>query len=208
LSFDEELGWIEEYTAQHDYLRRKRFSLDVIAPVYEKWHLNAFSARIVEACLRILKEEERATVRHLFYRLVGMKILNKDERTYHNILVPKITRARKAGLILMEWLVDESRQVLEVRLYNDVNEFLTEQISSYYRNTWKRQPVYIIVWVEKAALQSAVWRAVGQFYVPVFPGKGYDSWPHFLEAVNKIKSVGLDRSIGLGRTRLQRRLHR
>jgi len=194
--FDEDLGWIDEYTAQHDHLKEKSIDLEIRAPVYEKWYLNPSSARIVKACLKVLLEEGKlSTVRHLFYRLVGMQVLKKHERYYRNILVPKVTRARKAGLIPMEWIIDESREVLEVPLYDNIQSFLAQTMKRYYRNTWRRQLVYVMVWVEKAALQNAVWNAVGYYNIPVFPGKGYDSWPHFLKAVKKIKAVEGDKII-------------
>lgn len=188
VDFDRELGWVDRYTKQYGYIREKGYPLDIRGPVLETWFLRESSMKILLPALEILKEEHPVTIRHVYYCLVGQEVLAKEERDYKKLV--RITRkGRLAGLVPMEWIIDSSRRVLELALHDSVKEFLTEQIMYYYRNTWKNQSRYILVWVEKEALARPLWQAVHYYNVPVFPAKGYDSWSHFLKAVKKIRKM-------------------
>lgn len=158
------------------------------------WFLRKSSLEILLAAMEVLKEERPVTIRHIFYCLVGQGILAKKEEDYTNKLVRIMTKARLSGLVPMNWIIDSSRRVIEASLYDSVKEFFTDKIKYYYRNTWKNQGTFILVWVEKEALAIPLWEAVNRYNVPVFPAKGYDSWPHFLKAVKKNEADGRERN--------------
>ena len=189
VDYDEKLGWLDKYIEQNEFIKKKGLPLEIRGPVLKTWFLREPTLQILSAAIDILREEHPVTVRHIFYCLVGQGILAKTEKDYKSKLVRIMTRARLSGLIPMNWIIDSSRRVLKVRLYDSVKSFLTETIKHYYRDTWKNQRAFILVWVEKEALANPLWEAVNYYNVSVFPAKGYNSWPHFLKAVKKMREM-------------------
>ena len=189
VNYDEKLGWLDKYIEQHEFIKKKGLPIEIKGSVLETWFPRKSSIEILLAIIGILKEEHPVTVRHIFYCLVGLGILTKREKDYRNKLIKIMTKARLSGLVPMHWIIDSSRRVLEVSLYDSVKDFLTEKIEYYYRNTWKHQRIFILVWVEKEALARPLWEAVSYYNIPIFPGKGYGSWSHFLKAVKKIREM-------------------
>lgn len=187
--YDEEIGWLDKYLEQQELIEKKGLPLEIRGPVLKTWSPEKPTLEILLSAIEILKEEHPVTVRHIFYCLVGQGILSKEEKEYKSKLIYIMKRARLSGLVPMDWIIDSSRRVLEVSLYDSVKEFLTEKIKYYYKNTWRNQRTFVLVWVEKEALANPLWEAVNYYNIPVFPGKGYDSWAHFLKAVKKIREM-------------------
>jgi len=186
--FDEELGWLDKYTKQYEIIKKKDIPLKVRGPVLKTWSPEKPTLEVLLPAIEILEQEHPVTIRHLYYCLIGQSILTKEEEGYDK-LVNIIKRARLSGLVPWNWIIDTSRRVLQVSLYDSVKEFLTKRIEYYYKDTWKNQRRYILVWVEKEALATPLWQTVNHYNIPVFPAKGYDSWTHFLEAVKKMREM-------------------
>jgi len=187
--FDEELGWLDKYTKQYETIEKRDLPLEIRGPVLKTWSPQKPTLEVLLPVIEILEQEHPVTVRHLYYCLIGQSILTKEEEGYDK-LVKVMKRARLSGLVPWNWIIDTSRRVLEIDLYDSVKEFLTKQIPYYYKDTWENQRRYILVWVEKEALATPLWQAVNHYNIPVFPAKGYDSWTHFLEAVKKMREMG------------------
>lgn len=187
--FDEELGWLDKYTKQYEIIKKKDVPLEIRGPVLKTWSPEKPTLEVLLPAIEILEQEHPVTIRHIYYCLLGQRVLTKEEKDYKNKLVKIMTRARLSGLVPWNWIIDTSRRVLEVDLYDSVKEFLTKQIPYYYKDTWENQRRYILVWVEKEALATPLWQTVNHYNIPVFPAKGYDSWTHFLEAVKKMREM-------------------
>lgn len=186
--FDEELGWLDKNIKQYEIIEKKDIPLKVRGPVLKTWSPKNPTLKVLLPAIKILEQEHPVTIRHLYYCLIGQSILTKEEEGYDK-LVNIMKRARLSGLVPWNWIIDTSRRVLQLSLYDSIKEFLTKRIQYYYKDTWKNQRRYILVWVEKEALARPLWQAVNYYNIPVFPAKGYDSWTHFLEAVKKMREM-------------------
>jgi hypothetical protein len=98
---------------------------------------------------------ERITIRHLFYRLVSMRVISKEEKSYQN-LVKHLTKWRIAGLIPCRRFVDSSRWHYGAGTFDDAAEALEDAITGYRKNLWRDQNYHVEVWCEKEAIASIV----------------------------------------------------
>jgi hypothetical protein len=151
----------------------------------EPWEPNGHSSRIVSHAKQFIEKEHPVTVRQTFYHLQPSIIKNSESE--YKKLIRILTKARKAGIIPFGWIVDLSRRPLIVNLYQDIKTFLKDKARFYYRDTWIKQPAYIVVWLEKQALQEIVWEVASQYNVPLFVGRGYASWDLIIKAAELLK---------------------
>jgi len=154
--------------------------------VLDEWHPTPEVLQILSLARDFAEREQPVTVRQTFYHLVSVGAIPNTEPAYRR-LVRVLIRARKSGIIPFDWFVDPSRHPLKLKLYRNVGEFLTEELEHYYRDTWNTQDTYVIVWIEKQAVQRPLWPVVGKYNVSLYPGRGYSSWPLFLQAVEELE---------------------
>lgn len=154
--------------------------------VLEEWHPSHEVLQLVTLAKDFAEREHPVTVRQTFYQLVTSGAISNTERAYGR-LVKILVRARKAGIIPFDWFTDLTRRPLRLKLCEDVGEFLEEQADRYYRDTWRNQDAYVLVWVEKQALQGVLWPVVGYYNVSLYPGRGYSSWPFIFEALKELQ---------------------
>jgi hypothetical protein len=119
-------------------------------------------------------EEGMITIRHLFYRLVGLRVIEKTESAYKN-LCGHLSRWRRSGDNSWAAFADNTRWHIKSQVFDSVSEALENTATTYRRNLWVEQPCYIEVWVEKDAIASIVARAAAGFGVPVFVARGFAS---------------------------------
>jgi hypothetical protein len=131
-------------------------------------HLLAFTLRILDA------EESEITVRHLFYRLVGLKVIEKTERAY-KLLCHHLGRWRKGGLVPWNAFADSTRWHIKAQTFNSVEDALQRTRETYRRDLWSTQPHYCELWIEKDAIASIVAGVADEFGVPVFVCRGFAS---------------------------------
>ena len=154
--------------------------------VLEDWHPRPEVLQLLSLARDFAEREHPVTVRQTFYHLVSVGATPNAERAYSR-LVKILVRARKAGILPFEWFVDLTRRPLELSLYENVATFLTKEVDYYFRDTWIDQLVYLIVWVEKQALQGVLWPVTAEYNVSLFVGRGYASWPITFQAVERFK---------------------
>lgn len=154
--------------------------------VLKHWKPRPKTLPILYAAKEFAEAQQPVTVRQTFYHLVSIGMLQNTERQYDR-LVDILTKAREAGLIPFDWIVDLSREPLIVPLYPSIGAFLTEKAKYYYRDTWIRQETYLLCFLEKQALQNIVWPIVSKYNIPLFIGKGYSSWPFIMKAAEELK---------------------
>lgn len=154
--------------------------------VLEDWHPSPEVLRLLSLARDFAEREHPVTVRQTFYHLVSIGVTPNAERSYGR-LVKILIKARKAGILPFEWFIDLTRRPLELSLYEDVSAFLTKEVDYYFRDTWIGQPVYLIVWVEKQALQGVLWPVAAEYNVSLFVGRGYASWPITFQAVERFR---------------------
>jgi len=156
------------------------------AIVFELWRPRADTLKMLLHVREFVEREHPVTIRQTFYYLVTIGIMDNSQKGYKR-LIKILTKARKAGIIPFGWIVDLSRSPLIVPLYPDIKTFLKDKVRVYYRDTWLRQPVFMIIWLEKQALQEIVWEIASHYNAPLFVGRGYSSWDLIIKASELLK---------------------
>src|SRR5262245_10385890 len=137
---------------------------------------------------RVLLEQVRAilleyavylplTLRQIFYRLVGVHEYEKTERAYER-LCEHLNRARRARLIPMSAIRDDSGVVAEPNMWDSGEQFLTtvrRQASELILDRTAGQRIRQVVICEAAGMVPQLERVVHPLGVTVMSGGGFDS---------------------------------
>ena len=145
------------------------------SPIKRKRRTKQELQTILDATRAILAEEEGAiTIRHLFYRLVSQRLLDKEEREYDK-LISYLMKWRRAGEINWSAFADNTRYYYGTRGYLSMNDALRDLMDSYKRNLWASQDAFVEIWCEKDAIVSIISSIASQFGVRTFPLHGFSS---------------------------------
>jgi hypothetical protein len=141
---------------------------------------------LLQAVKRITSEDPPITIRHLFYRLVGEKHIEKTERQYTN-LCALLARWRKSGQLSFDVFTDATRFYYGPTLFDDVADALENTAECYRKNLWASQPYYIEVWCEKDAVNSFLLDAADPFGIQTFPCRGFASLSSLADAAKTFR---------------------
>jgi hypothetical protein len=119
-------------------------------------------------------EETQITVRHLFYRLVGLGVIPKTEKAYKN-LVEHLGRWRRDGEIEWNAFADSTRWHIRAQTFDGIADALQRTRETYRRDLWSTQQDYVELWLEKDAIASIVHDVAAEFGVPIFVCRGFAS---------------------------------
>ena len=131
-------------------------------------------------------EESQITIRHLFYRLVGLHLIEKTEAAYKS-LCGHLSKWRRSEDISWGAFTDSTRWHLRQKTFDSVEDALRNTVENYRRNLWDTQSVYIEAWVEKDAIAGLVARTANSFGVPVFVCRGFASLSSLYNAANTFR---------------------
>lgn len=142
--------------------------------------------KILTACLDVIHEEISVTLRHLFYRIVTLALIEKTEKEYRN-LSGYTMKWRRNGSIPWRAFVDSTRWYHGVQTFNDLGDALENSKQCFRRNLWQSQDAYVEVWTEKEAIAAIAQQAAAPFGVPVFPMKGFGSGSALFQIAQQIQ---------------------
>jgi hypothetical protein len=146
-------------------------------------------AELLSAIKAIVDVEETAiTIRHLFYRLVGLGVIEKTERAY-KALCGHLSRWRKSGEVPWDAFSDSTRWHIRPPLFDGIADALRRTRESYRRDLWATQPYYTEVWVEKDAICGVIADITREFGVPLFVCRGFASLSSLYSASVTFKEV-------------------
>jgi hypothetical protein len=144
---------------------------------------------LLSAILAILDGEESViTVRHLFYRLVGLGVIPKTEGAYR-ALVHHLSNWRRNGEIPWTAFADSTRWHIRKPTFDGIADALQRTHETYRRDMWSTQPHYVELWLEKDAIASIVSDVAGEFGVPVFVCRGFASLSSLYGAAQTFKEA-------------------
>ena len=144
---------------------------------------------VLDAVLKILDGEEgQITIRHLFYRLVGLGVIPKTEAAYKG-LCAHLSKWRRLEEIPWSAFADNTRWHLKEATFDGIEDALRNTAETYRRNLWSTQPCYIEVWVEKDAIASIVAGEASSWGVPVFVARGFASLSSLYSAANTFRNA-------------------
>ncbi len=131
-------------------------------------------------------EDRQITIRHLYYRLVGLGVIEKTEPAYKS-LCQHLSKWRRTGDIEWSAFTDSTRWHIKDSTFDGIHDALENSVATYRRNLWDTQDVYVEVWVEKDAMAGIVSETANSFGVPVFVARGFASLSSLYSAANTFK---------------------
>ena len=159
------------------------------SPIKRKRRTKAEVAALDEAIYAIAEENQPATVRQIYYRLVSAGVIAKTENAYGNI-GRRLGILRRGGVVPFGWIADNTRWMRKPTTYSGVEQALIDTARFYRRAVWNDLPVYVEVWLEKDALAGVLLDETAAYDVPLMVTRGYASLSYLYEAAEAIAARG------------------
>ena len=157
---------------------------------YTPWKPRATTYEIVERAVSIVEEYAEAgydmTVRQIYYQFVVRGFFANTLANY-NKLSRIIDRARLAGWIDWNTIVDRTRKLHKLADWDGPVDIVSQMSRHYRSDRWARQPNRFEVWVEKEALAGVFRRVCDELQVPLFPCRGYPSQSAMWRAARRVE---------------------
>jgi len=149
-------------------------------------------AMIENINLILLEYEEQGfdlTLRQLYYQLVARDMIENTQKSYKRIGA-LVGKARMAGCIDWDHLVDRTRNVKTPAFWNSPQEIVETCADQFKIDLWKKQPQRVEVWIEKDALVGVFEGICNRMRLPLFSCRGYTSLSEMYSAGNRIRDYG------------------
>lgn len=157
---------------------------------YEEWNPKPDTRRDINRAYRILNEYSDQgfdlTVRQLFYQFVSRDYIPNTERAYKN-LVRMTNRARLAGMLDWDFIVDRTRNIRSLAHFEDPAEIIGAAAKQFRIDKWLDQRCYIEVWIEKDALTGVIEPICNKLDIAYFSCRGYTSQSEMWRASQRIE---------------------
>lgn len=143
---------------------------------------------IKTSMLSIIARHDELTIRHLFYLLVGERVIEKTEAEYNNVVIRLALQMRRSGDIPFGKIVDGTRLYRVPRAYNSVEEALRETARLYRRSYWQDADEKVEVWCEKEAISGFIYDVTASLGVPLMVTRGFSSESVIQSVANELES--------------------
>lgn len=145
---------------------------------YEPWTPKADARRVIQQAAEICADYQQQgydlTLRQLYYQFVARGLIENTDRSYKR-LGSIVNRARMAGLLDWDYIVDRTRNLRSIGHYENPAEIIDVATRAYRLDMWEDQPVRVEVWVEKEALAGVIEQVAGRLDCAWFSCRGYVS---------------------------------
>ena len=131
----------------------------------------------------------RLTLRQLYYQLVARDLLPNSQRDYKR-LGDLIVKARMAGYIDWESIVDRGRVPVVPAEWDSPRSILVSAAESYRLDRWSGQAWYVEVWCEKDALSSVLEPVCDRYHIRFLANRGYSSASAMFDASRRFADAG------------------
>lgn len=156
---------------------------------YEKWNPRGESAQIVSEARSIVADYAAQgytlTLRQIYYQFVARDLLANNQANYKR-LGNMLDRARLAGLLDWNSIVDRTRNLSSQPHWRSVDSLLQGAANGYGNDLWRNQPRRVEIWVEKEALADVVDQAASRWDCSWFACRGYVSQSEMWSAGQRI----------------------
>ncbi len=146
--------------------------------------------RIQGAVCDALNADWPMTVRQLFYRLVGMGVIDKTEAEYKTTVVRLLGEMRRSGSVPFKMIADNTRWMRKPSTHSSLGGFLKRSAETYRRAVWDNQDAYVECWLEKDALAGVLVDVTAPWDVPLMVTRGYASLSYLHSAAEAIAAKG------------------
>jgi hypothetical protein len=134
------------------------------------------SLDIIAAMYAIAKEMQPITGRGIGYKLFAVYKLIPDMSTKSMAKVYRLLKeARIEGTIPWEWIVDETRGLERIGLWDDPDDYVNTVACGYRRDFWLHQPKRAQVWSEKGTVRGVLKPVLDEYGVGFRAFHGFDS---------------------------------
>lgn len=155
---------------------------------YEDWKPSGTSIALVAQAREICHEYMQAgydlTLRQLYYQFVSRGLIANTQRVYKN-LGAVISKARMAGLLDWDYIVDRTRNLEELPHWGSAASILRSAADGFQLDRWKEQSCRVEVWIEKDALTGVIEGICNELDVPYFSCRGYTSQSEMWRAAQR-----------------------
>jgi len=162
---------------------------------------------IIPRVKKILEERREqgvpaATLRGIFYILVSLGLIDNVQQRYKGLSKALVT-ARRDGIVPYEWIIDESRDIIDIYdVYYTPQQLIDTRINRLIElpdifkeqmiPRWHNQSSYIEIWIEKNAMASLVSAILTQSrQVRIVPNGGWSSESYIKQNIERIKRISL-----------------
>lgn len=143
-------------------------------PVKRRRRSKAELDAVDDAIMTVLREENPATLRGTFYRVVSLGAVEKSELGYR-LVGRQVLKLRRSGTLPMSWITDGTRYIVKPTTWRDVNTMLRDAASSYRRQLWRDQHVSVQLFTEKDAITGVVESVTAEWDIPLGILRGFAS---------------------------------
>lgn len=126
------------------------------------------------------------TLRQLYYQFVTRDLI-PNKQTEYDKLGAIVTRARLAGLMDWNAIIDRTRNLMKNTHWRDPGEIIKACARSFMVDRWGKQSTRVEVWIEKDALVGVIQGICNRMDVPYFSCRGYTSLSEMWRAAMRIK---------------------
>lgn len=165
---------------------------------YEEWTPQAAAASAVVKANEIIGEYAaqgfNLTLRQLYYQFVSRDLIANKQSEYKR-LGDIISKARRAGLVDWNAIVDRTRELRALPTWDDPEAILSAVAEQFRTDPWKAQDHYIEVWFEKDALMGVFERPAHEWRLPFFSCRGYASDSEVWAAAQRFRRIGRERDV-------------
>jgi len=162
---------------------------------YEDYNPRSKAKQLIQRCRNVLDEYRSEgmdlTLRQLFYQMVSRDFLPNTSKEYER-LGRIVSRARRAGLLDWNMIVDRNRRVRRRTRWDDPQHIIENSAESYHIDLWQDQRVRVEVYIEKTALVDVIAGPCRELDVPYFACVGYSSDTAIWQASQRYIEMILD----------------
>ncbi len=123
------------------------------------------SIDLIEAMYAAAEAAQPITGRGIGYKLFTLGLIPSMARSEMQRVYRLLKEAREEGIILWEWIVDETRELERVSTWADPAAYARVVARSYRRDFWNQQPVRCEVWSEKGTVRGLLGPVLDRYAV-------------------------------------------
>jgi hypothetical protein len=159
--------------------------------------VRAYPSRVIERRLQIMGAFdsigwEALGIRGIYYRVVSIYGLPKDDATYKKVQ-QECLNMRRDGTLDYKYITDGARHTYGSETYENEADFLENINYAYRRDLWSDSRYRVEVAVEKDAMRSILGRVTAKYGVSLTPTSGFNSETSWYEMAEKFKRAGDDK---------------
>ncbi len=116
----------------------------------------------------------RLSLRQVYYQLVSQNVIPNENAAYKN-LGKLVSEGRLAGLLDWDAIEDRGRRGEYPSYWESPQHIISQAAESYRLDKWADQENYVVVMIEKSALEGVISPVCRKMEVPFHANKGYSS---------------------------------